>query len=64
MPRPDEVASYWQGKIAVLLGDDVRAMQRMREVCGPQGRAGLHVDFDFERMWKSKVFREFVRPKG
>jgi len=64
MSRPNEVASYWQGKIAVLLGDDARAMQRMREVCGPQGRAGMHVDFDFERIWKSKVFREFVRPKG
>jgi hypothetical protein len=39
-------------------------MTTLAETFGPQGRSGAHADFDFERMWKSRAFREFVRPKG
>ena len=62
--RADEIVSYWQAKIAVLLGDDLRAIQRLKEVAGPQGHWGPHADSDYERIRESKAFREFIRPKG
>ena len=39
-------------------------MMLLAETFGPQGRSGMHADVDFERMWKSRAFREFTRPKG
>ena len=64
LPRPHAEAGYWQGKIAALLGEEQRAMEMLRDALGAQGRGGPHEDFDFERMWPTKAFREFVRPKG
>ena len=64
LPRPHAMAGYWQSKISALLGDDERAMRTLADMFGPQGRAGPHADFDFERIWKSRAFREFTRPKG
>ena len=61
---PHTSVGYWQARITVLLGDEVRAMSLMAESIGPQGRWLMHADFDFERMWKTKAFRDFVRPKG
>lgn len=64
LPMPHTSVGYWQSKISVLLGDEARAVTALSESIGPQGRWGMHADFDFERMWNSKVFRDFVRPKG
>jgi hypothetical protein len=64
LPMPHTSVGYWQSKISVLLGDEARAVTALSESVGPQGRWGMHADFDFERMWNSKVFRDFVRPKG
>ena len=64
LPMPHTSVGYWQSKITVLLGDERRAMTLMREAIGPQGRGGMHADFDFERIWDTQLFRDFVRPKG
>ena len=65
LPRPHAEAGYWQGKIAAILGDEERAIAWWKDSMGAQGRSGgVHTDFDFERMWHTKAFREFVRPKG
>ena len=48
----------------MLLGDERGAMMLMTEAVGPQGRGGMHADFDFERIWGTRLFRDFVRPKG
>lgn len=62
--RPRTVAGYWQAKIAALLGDEKRAMTMMSDGAGAQGHSGFHAEFDFERMWRLKEFRAFIRPKG
>jgi DNA-binding SARP family transcriptional activator/TolB-like protein len=64
LARPHAEAAYWQSRISVLLGDDARGMTLLAESAGPQGHGGLHRDFDFERIWDTKTFREFIRPKG
>jgi DNA-binding SARP family transcriptional activator/tetratricopeptide (TPR) repeat protein len=63
--RPHAEAGYWQGKISALLGDEERAIECWKESAGQQGRSGpVHADFDFERMWRTKAFLDFIRPKG
>ena len=62
--RPHAFAGYWQSKISAVLGDEARAMKWLAEAAGPQGRSEMHTDFDFESMWNSRAFLEFVRPKG
>ena len=62
--RPNAFAGYWQSKIRMLLGDEAGAMQKLSETYGPQGRNGVHNDFDFESIWRSRQYREFLRPKG
>ena len=64
LARPNAIAGYWQSKINALLDDEERAMRALAETFGPQGRSGMHSDFDFEGIWKSRAFREFVKPKG
>jgi hypothetical protein len=64
LSRPHGEAGYWQSKISVLLGDDAHGMTLLMESAGPQGHEGPHRDFYFERMWVTKAFREFIRPKG
>lgn len=64
LSRPHSEAGYWQSKISMLLGDEARAMALLVEWAGPQGLEGLHRDFDFERLWGTKPFREYIRPKG
>lgn len=64
LPMPHTSVGYWQAKITMLLGDHRRALLLMTEAVGPQGRGGMHADFDFERIWSTREFRDFVRPKG
>ncbi|HKP27954.1 MAG TPA: BTAD domain-containing putative transcriptional regulator [Gemmatimonadales bacterium] len=64
LATPHTSVGYWQSKITVLLGDERRALALMSEAIGPQGRGGMHADFDFERIWATRLFRDFVRPKG
>jgi len=61
---PNTEAGYWQSKINAILGNEERALVLMSEVWGLQGISGIHAEFDYERLWRSKAFREFVRPKG
>jgi hypothetical protein len=64
LPMPHTSVGYWQAKVTMLLGDERRAIALMSEAVGPQGRGGMHADFDFERIWGTRLFRDFVRPKG
>ena len=64
LSMPHTSVGYWQSKITVLLGDERRALALMSEAIGPQGRGGMHADFDFERIWGTSLFRDFIRPKG
>src|SRR5262245_22799677 len=64
LARPRETIGFWQAKIAVLLGQNDRAMTLAADALGSQGRGALHSDSDFERIWGTKEFREFIRPKG
>ena len=64
LPMPHTSVGYWQSKISVLLGDEERALTLLAESIGPQGRQGFHAEFEFERIWKTKAFRDFIRPKG
>jgi tetratricopeptide (TPR) repeat protein len=64
LSRPHAIAGYWQSKISAVLGDTAGAMRSLNEAFGPQGRPGIHGEFDYERIAKSRMFREFVRPKG
>ena len=61
---PRAVVAYWQAKISSILGDEQRALALISEVRGPQGFAGVHLDFDYEGMWSVSAFRAIVRPKG
>jgi DNA-binding SARP family transcriptional activator len=64
LPRPHAIAGYWQAKISAVLGDRDRAMRGLTECFGPQGRSGMHTDFDFEGMSSVPAFKAFIRPKG
>ena len=63
-PRPHAIAGYWQGKISAILGNEAQAMRGFIECFGPQGRSGVHAEFDFERYWGTPTFKAFTRPKG
>jgi DNA-binding SARP family transcriptional activator len=64
LSRPRAIAGYWQSKISAILGDEELAIRRLIEAFGPQGRSGLHVDRDYDRIQHSSAFREWTRPKG
>jgi DNA-binding SARP family transcriptional activator len=63
LPQPNAVAGYWQSKISSILGDEQHALVMMADVW-PHGAFGIHIDFDYERMWAAKDFRAFIRPRG
>jgi DNA-binding SARP family transcriptional activator/tetratricopeptide (TPR) repeat protein len=63
LPQPRAVAGYWQSKISAILGDEQHALVMMADVW-PHGTSGVHMDFDYERMWSANGFRAFIRPRG
>ena len=61
--RRDMQTSYWQAKIAALLGDRAGAVGHIIDVVGEQGRF-IHPDTDLDSLRSYARFQELIRPKG
>ena len=57
--------TYWQARIASLLGDKAQAVDLMREAFsqGRQFTIDIHCDMDLEPLADDPAFRELMRPK-
>ncbi len=65
-PGPFRLNTYWQARIAALLGDRERAVALLREAHarGLPFTVFVHREMDFEPLHDYEPFQQFIEPKG